>query len=176
MGESYSSKLVFRSTMHYVSQGVEAEASYRDARGWYAFGGVALARVRIEDETMDPPAASRPPNAPAVTASTGVSTPRLLGRVHLSSELTLIGERRTRGAETSPAWLGWNAALYAPDVGGFDITAGVRNLIGIRDLVPAPGDYDRTTDASGTPVEMPILVSRVPGEGRELYVKIGYSY
>jgi hypothetical protein len=56
-----------------------------------------------------------------------------------------------------------------PGLRGFDVTAGVRNLIGKRDLMPAPGDYDRTQPAV-------LTVPRVPGEGRELYVKLGYAY
>jgi len=109
-----------------------------------------------------------------VTASTGISMPRLLGSFHLSSELIALGERLTRATATgpspaSPSWLGWNAALYAPDLDGFDLTVGVRNLLGKRDLVPAPGDYDRSMPSA-------ILVPRVPGEGREVYVKLGYAY
>jgi hypothetical protein len=47
----------------------------------------------------------------------------------------------------------------------------VRNLLGTRDLVPAPGDYDRL-DADGTTT----TITQVPGEGREIYVKVGASY
>lgn len=65
--------------------------------------------------------------------------------------------------------MGANLTIYVPDVRGFDVTAGARNLIGTRDQIPAPGDYDRA---------MPdvLTVPRVPGEGRELYVKVGYAY
>ena len=49
------------------------------------------------------------------------------------------------------------------------MTIGGRNLIGTRDMLPAPGDYDR----SGPPA---VVIPRIPGEGRELYVKLGYSY
>jgi outer membrane receptor for ferrienterochelin and colicins len=165
--------LRFENDARYASHGVEAEASYRDSRGWYAFGGVAYTRVGAE-RAGEPFAYGNVPNAPALTASAGVSTPRLLDRVHVSSELLAIGERPTRSAQdmpapASPAWLGWNAALHAPGLGGFDVTAGVRNLLGTRDLLPAPADYDRTQPMS-------ILVHRVPAEGRELYVKVGYSY
>jgi len=170
-------ELQFMNVGDYVSQGVEAEASYRDSRGWYAFGGFAFTHVG----SSDPGGSLRygdVANAPKITASAGVSTPKLFDRVHVSSELILLGERPTRPDTTSmpplpspasPAWVGWNAAIYAPNIAGFDITAGVRNILGKRDLVPAPGDYDRTVPA-------PILVPRVPGEGREVYVKIGYSY
>jgi iron complex outermembrane receptor protein len=167
-------KLQFQNVTRYVSRGVEAEASYRDARGWYAFAGAAALRVGTAD-SAGALAFGDVPNAPAVTASAGVSTPRLLGALHLSTEAVLIGERPTRpradGAPSpaSPAWLGWSVVAYAPDVWGFDVTLGVRNALGRRDLIPAPGDYDRA--ASPDPV-----VPRVPGEGREAYVRIGYSY
>ena len=66
--------------------------------------------------------------------------------------------------------MGWNATIYAPNVvAGFDFTAGVRNLLGTRDMVPAAADYDRTTPKY-------VVVPSVPGEGRELYAKIGYAY
>ena len=171
-------RLQFKNVGHYVSKGVEAEASYRDRRGWYAFGGLAVTRVGSaalrDDGLSDPIRYGAVPNAPELTASGGVSTPRLFDRVHLSSEVIVLGERPTRpGADASPpspAWVGWNATLHAPNLAGFDLTAGVRNILGTRDLVPAPGDYDRTTSAPTT------VVPRVPAEGREVYVKVGYSY
>ncbi len=165
----------FQNVTRYVSRGVEAEASYRDRRGWYAFAGAALARVGADDGT-GALAFGGVPNAPAVTASAGVSTPRLFGIAHLSTEALLIGERPTRpdiatGAPSprSPAWLGWNVIAYAPKLGGFDVTLGVRNALGTRDLIPTPEDYDRTATEIRT-------VPRVPGEGREAYVRIGYAY
>jgi hypothetical protein len=114
-------------------------------------------------------------NAPVVTAGTGVSTPKLFGRTHVSLEGILIGERPTRpdinGNESpkSPAWVGLNLTAYTPNIRGFDVTAGVRNLIGRRDQMPAPPDYDRSMPDS-------LVIPRVPGEGREIYVKVGYSY
>ena len=53
----------------------------------------------------------------------------------------------------------------------FDITAGVRNIIGKRDLQPAVGDYDRFPD-----MQPAVFVARLPAEGREVFVKVGYSY
>jgi outer membrane receptor protein involved in Fe transport len=174
-----STLLRFENAGRYVSLGVEAEASYRDGRGWYAFGGFAFSRVGFAEQPVDgePGAVAygSVPNAPAFTASGGVSTPKLFGRVHVSSEVMVLGERATRSdandaaSPASPAWIGWNALVYAPSIAGFDVTAGVRNILGTRDLVPAPGDYDRT-------VPMTTVVPRVPAEGREVYVKIGYSY
>ena len=52
-----------------------------------------------------------------------------------------------------------------------DRTAGVRNIIGKNDLQPAVGDYDRFPD-----MQPSVFVPRMPGEGREFYVKVGYSY
>jgi len=170
-------KLQFQNVTRYVSRGVEAEAAYRDSRGWYAFGGAAIARVGTQDQS-GPLVFGHVTNAPAVTASLGVSTPRLLGLAHLSTEATLIGERPTRLDENgkpsprSPAWLGWNVVVYAPKVAGFDVTVGVRNLFGKRDLIPTPGDYDRSETNGG----QLLVVPRVPGEGREVYAKIGYAY
>jgi iron complex outermembrane receptor protein len=169
-------KLQFQNVGRYVSTGIEAEASYRDSTGWYAFGGLAANRVGSED-AMGAFVYKNVVNAPAITAATGVSTPKLFGRVHVSSELQFVGERLTRAAQdgtpspSSPRWWGWNATVYVPDVRGFDVTAGARNILGKRDLLPAPGDYDRFPDPMTT-----ILIPRIPGEGREIYVKVGYSY
>ncbi len=168
--------LQFQNVSRYVTRGIEAEASYRDSRGWYGFGGLAIAQVGSEEGTREL-VFGNVGNAPVVTASSGVSTPKLFGRAHLSSELTFIGQRKTRPTATgmssppSPPWYGVNAALYVPDFHKLDVTAGVRNILGTRDLMPAPGDYDRFPDATTT-----IVVPRIPGEGREVYVKVGYSY
>ena len=177
--------LQFQNVGQFVSDGIEAEGSYRTSSGWYGFGGGTYSHVGCAQcgaFQTDPAATSVQygyvPNAPAVVASAGVSTPKLWGKAHVSTELVYIGERATRpgtdtagnlvDSPTSPAWLGWNWTVYAPDIRGVDITAGVRNLLGVRDHVVAPGDYDRTN--TGT------LVPYVPGEGREIYVKVGYRY
>jgi len=174
--------LQFQNIGRYVTRGVEAEASYRDSRGWYAFGGVSLDDVGTEvvDETTGATALEFGGvfDAPVVLGVGGVSTPRLFGRAHLGAELQYIGRRLTRDDPTdmvtspdSPPWIGLNATIYVPDVRGFDVTVGGRNLIGTRDQVPAPDDYDRFPDPMTT-----ILVPRIPGEGREVYVKVGYTY
>ena len=80
------------------------------------------------------------------------------------------GDDDGNASESSPPWVGLNLAIYAPNIRGFDVTIGARNLIGIRDKIPAPGDYDRFPDPMTT-----VLVPRIPGEGREFYVKVGYS-
>jgi iron complex outermembrane receptor protein len=168
--------LQFQNVGVYVSEGFEAEATYRDSRGWYAFGGAALAKVgrgesggEIEyGEVVD---------APRVTATLGASTPKIADRVHLSATAVYLGPRATRPDENggqlphSPSWLGLDATIYVPDVRGFDLTLGVRNILGKRDQVPAPGDYDRFPDPATV-----IVVPKIPGEGREVFVKLGFSH
>lgn len=168
--------LQFQNVARYVTQGVELEASYRNSAGWYGFAGGAYTRVGSATSGSSLSYGSVV-NAPKLTASGGVSSPKLLDYAHLSAELQFIGERTTRADEagtpspSSPAWTGLNLTAYAPDIRGFDVTLGVRNLIGTRDLMPAPADYDRF------PVGEPVVhVARIPGEGREIHVKVGYSY
>jgi iron complex outermembrane receptor protein len=181
--------LQFQNVGRYVTQGAEAEASYRTASGWYAFGGLEYSKVgciTCGAYSTDPMATTleygNVPNAPPWTGSLGVSTPKLWGRAHVSSEVLYIGERATRPdtdamgnlvqSPSSPAWLDWNWAIYVPNVHGYDFTLGVRNLLGRRDLVVAPGDFDRTDPMTMTTTVVPY----VPGEGREIYAKVGYSY
>ncbi len=166
--------LQFQNASRYVSAGLEAEASYRTSKGWYAFGGAAYSRVGTEDDAGQL-VYGAVPNAPAITASGGLSTPLVFGYAHVSTDLYVIGTRPTRPdaagnpSPESPAFVGWNWTVYVPNLRGFDLTAGVRNVIGKREQVPAPGDYDRSLPDV-------LTVPRVPGEGRELYVKLGYSY
>jgi iron complex outermembrane receptor protein len=167
--------LQFQNVTRYVSTGLEAEVSWRDLSGWYGFAGAALARVGEAATEMTAVAYGAVINAPRITASAGLSTPRLLGLGHLSTELTAIGARPTRPAAESevgprsPAWLGWSVVAYVPARRGWELTVSVRNALGRRDLVPASGDYDRSLIEERT-------VSRVPGEGREAYVELGYAY
>jgi len=162
----------FQNVTRYVSRGLEAEASYRDSRGWYGFAGGAIAQVGIE--IGGALSFGEVTNAPLLTASGGVSTPRIGNVFHVSLEGILLGPRPTRPAvdatasPDAPAWLGINLTLYAPRIRIFEVTAGIRNLIGTRDLMPTPPDYDRSDPAT--------VIPRVPGEGREIYVKVGYSY
>jgi iron complex outermembrane receptor protein len=156
-------RLQFQNVGTASTTGVEAEVSYRDTRGWYAFAGGTFARV--EDGDGNPIA-----GAPEVTAAFGVSTPRLLDRVHLSTELDLVGPRATRDpAVEAERYVGWNATVYVPDLRGFDLTIGARNLIGRREQVPGQEDYDRTTPA-------PATLAILPGEGREIYARLGYRF
>jgi outer membrane receptor protein involved in Fe transport len=167
--------LQFQNVGRFVTQGVEAEASYRTATGWYGFAGAAYARVGSSEEPgMAVEYGSVADSAP-IMAAFGASTPRLFDYAHLSTELNVIGRRPTRpaldGSESpdSPAWFGLNVILYAPNIRGFDVTVAARNLIGRRDRLPAPGDYDRSD-----PEE--VVIPRIPGEGRELYLRVGYAY
>ena len=133
------------------------------------------AYTRVGTEVMGSIEYGEVSNAPVISASAGASTPRIVDRVHLSAQITVLGDRPTRPdamdqkSPASPAWVGLDAIAYAPNLWGFDVTVGGRNLIGKRDLLPAPGDYDRSMPDTR-------VVPRVPGEGRELYVKVGYSY
>jgi outer membrane receptor for ferrienterochelin and colicins len=160
-----SGLLQFQNLGTRTSAGVEVEASYRDAGGWLAYGGGTWARVAGE-------AGRGVAGAPALVAAGGVSSPRLAARVHASTELHLVSARATRDpAVRAPPFVGWNLALYAPDLRGVDLTVGVRNLLGRRERVPAQDDYDRTGDLDET-----IIVPVLPGEGRELHVRIGYRF
>jgi outer membrane receptor for ferrienterochelin and colicins len=148
------------------SSGVEAEGTYRTSGGWYGYGGGAVSSVSV------PGSAEDVPNAPTLTAAAGVSTPKLWDRAHLSTELLYVGAQHTRAAGVEAAdWLGVNVVVYVPDVRHFDLTVGVRNLIGRRQQVVAADDFDRT-DAAMTTTITPI----VPGEGREIFARLGYRY
>ena len=170
----------FQNATRLVSEGVVVEGSFRNSRGWYGFAGGAYSARRCRSSATrrmtDTLTFGNVPNAPALTGSLGVSTPRLWGVAHVSTELLYIGERAPRldadgnPLPDSPGWVGWNATVYVPNISGFDFTAGVRNIIGTRDQVIAPPDYDRTN------VTPNVVIPTVPGEGREFYVKVGYSY
>jgi iron complex outermembrane receptor protein len=162
----------FQNVGRIISKGVEAEASYRNAAGWYGFGGGTYADVGSSDAADTAVSYGEVANAPAWTGVLGVSTPRLFDVVHASAEAIYIGPRAVRpetGSTHSPAWTDLNLTLYAPSIHGFDLTVGVRNLIGTRDLMPAPADYDRTVPTSAS-------ISRIPGEGREVFLKVGRGF
>lgn len=168
-------RLQFQNLASYITQGVEAEASYRTASGWYGFAGAALARVGSADERGESIEYGNTVDAAQVMGAFGISTPKLFGHTHLSAEANFIGRRPTRNdiddnpSPDSPAWLGLNLVAYVPNIRGFDITLATRNLLGKRDQLPAAGDYDRDVPTS-------VVIPRVPGEGREVYLKVGYAY
>jgi len=152
--------LQFQNLAETTATGVEVEASYVDALGFYAFASGAYSYVTRDG---DPDKAQ---NAPRVVASAGVSSPRLFDVVHVSTELLVVGSRHTRDPATdAAAWAGWNVAVTVPDFHGFDLTVGVRNLLGTRQEVVAQPDYDRA---------VPAYV--LPGEGREIYARLGARY
>lgn len=163
-------RLQFQNVRDLRSTGVELEASFRSAAGWLAFGGAAYTRVEGFTDPGDGSAATAEPvpGAPEVTAVLGLSTPLVRELAHLSGEAHLIGPRPTRdaGGDDTATHVGLSLVAYAPDVHGLDVTVGVRNLLGRREQVPAPEDFDRT-DAS---------VHVLPGEGREVYARLGYRY
>ncbi len=167
-------QLQFQNVGTLESVGLELEASYRHADGWFGFGGAAITEVTADDG--DPMTVDVAYGAPAVSGVLGVSSPRLWGEVHLSTEVHAIGPRPVRVAdgaaprETDP-YAGVGVALYAPDLRKLDLTIGVRNLLGVREQVPAAEDFDRTDDAGA-----PTVLATVPGEGREVYARLGYRY
>jgi outer membrane receptor for ferrienterochelin and colicins len=165
--------LQFQNAARFVTMGVEAEASYRTTGGWYSFAGATYARVGAAADPTSAVEYGDVANAPAMVGQLGVSTPLVADTAHVSAELVYLGERPTREpAERAPQWLGVNLTVYAPNLRGFDVTAGVRNLIGKRQAIVAPADYDRYDDVTMTTTTVPVI----PGEGREVYVKVGYSH
>ncbi len=150
-----------------TSTGLEAEASYRDTAGWYGFATATLSIVEENGSEADAL------NAPEWDATGGVSTPKLWDLFHVSTELQFLGSRHTRDPlDDSPAFLRWNATIYLPSWNKLDFTLGVRNIIGVREQIPAQIDYDRGDPQ--TPGYVPVYT--IPGEGREIYARVGYSY
>jgi outer membrane receptor protein involved in Fe transport len=152
------------------SAGLELEASYRDAAGWLGFGGAALTDVTADH--ADPSKPDVAFGAPAISGTLGVSTPRLGGVVHLSAEVQVIGPRPVRvlpgaAAHDTDTFAGVDLALHAPDLDRLDLTIGVRNLLGRREQIPAAEDFDRSET---------MLIAVLPGEGREVYARLGYRY
>lgn len=151
-------KVQYQNLAELNSNGLEVEARVRDPRGWYGFFGANLSEVTDE-------AGERVIGAPTLTTSLGASTPVLWRGVTLSSELQYISSRTTANEQRDARrHVTWNAAAVVPAWHSFDLTVGVRNLLGQREDVPAAEDY---VDLQGSAVGI------VPGEGRELYVRLG---
>lgn len=166
--------IVFDNIAQLTATGLEAEGTYRNTAGWLGFAGATVARVRRQ--TAGGPD-EEAPNAPLVVAVAGVSTPRLLGVAHVSTQVQVLSDRRSKpriaGVEgpRADAHVGWDAAVTAPDWRGLELTLGVRNILGTREQVPAQEDYDRYDDVGD--VQPTYLL---PGEGREVYVRVGGKY
>jgi outer membrane receptor protein involved in Fe transport len=157
-------RLQFQNVRDLRSTGVELEGSYRSSSGWLAFGGIAYTKV---EGFVAGGEAEDVPGAPVVQGVLAVSSPLLADLGHLSAESHVIGPRPTRDPMVETAtYAGVSIVGYAPDVGGLDLTVGVRNLLGTREEVPAPEDFDREASA----------ISVLPGEGREVYARLGYRY
>ncbi len=150
------------------SRGIELETNYRNTSGWLGFLNATLAEVKRDPGEFETDAV----NAPELTANLGVSSPLLVGRVHLSSELGFISSRHTRDESIdADAFMRWNVVAYAPNLSGFDVTIGVRNLLDQREQIPAQSDYDRAQPAPGG-----VKVYLIPGAGREIFARVGYRF
>jgi iron complex outermembrane receptor protein len=161
-------RLQFQNIRDLRSAGVEIEGSYRSSAGWLAFGGAAYTRVDgfVDPDDTGAAPAEPVPGAPALSGVLGVSSPLVADTFHLSGEAHVIGPRPTRDVtmRETATYTGVSLALYAPDVRGFDLTLGVRNLLGKREEVPGPEDFDRDSGS----------LFILPGEGREVYARLGY--
>jgi iron complex outermembrane receptor protein len=160
------------------SRGVELETSYRDVAGRAAYGNLTIARTAkncleergiFDNPTLDVGTGNcdRLENAPVYLAKLGGSSQLLFKTFHLSTELSYLSSRVTSDRdERVDGYLGWNLVWYAPNVRGFDITIGGRNLLG-RQEEPAQSVYDRSADD--------VDVLRVPGPGPEIFARVGYQ-
>lgn len=155
--EALAVRLQFQNLASLSSKGVEVEVRYRDVRGWTGYAGASLSSV-LRNEVE--PAL----NSPGLMVQAGISSRRFAELVHLSTELAYLGPRTTRALRPTSAFLQWNAAVYFPNVRQFDLTLGARNLLGLRQEVPLQSDYDRNLQQ----------VAIGPGEGRELFLRLGY--
>ncbi len=176
-------RLRYQNTASLISRGLEVESTYRDLVGRAAYLNAAFSFTGrnclefhgLSDNTLLDPEVGNcdaRQNAPVVVAQAGASSQLLADLFHLSAEVHYIGERGTQDEDvTVPAYVGVNVVAYAPDVRGFDITIGARNLAG-REEVPAQSDYNRSMTESSPRVE----VLRVPGPGRELFARAGYRF
>jgi iron complex outermembrane receptor protein len=165
-------RLQFQNVGELTTSGVELEASLRNRTGWFVFAGGAFTRVEAGRLEGGSTVTTMSPGSPRWSGAGGVSTPRLWGMVHLSSEVVAVGRRPSRDPATiTRRFVGWNAALHVPSWRKIDITIGARNLIGKREIIPAQEEFDRVEpQPDGT------LVPFILGEGREFYARVGYSY
>jgi outer membrane receptor protein involved in Fe transport len=168
----------YQNTSALVSRGIEVESTYRDLEGRSAYFNGALAFTGrnclgsdgFDNLLLDTQKGNcdERQNAPVAVAQLGLSSQLLVELFHLSGELLFVSSRGTQDPdENVPAYIGASVVAYAPSVYGFDITVGARNLLG-REEVPAQSDYNRTNPR--------VEVLRVPGPGRELFMRMGYKF
>jgi iron complex outermembrane receptor protein len=176
-------RLRYQNTSSLVSRGLEVESTYRDLAGRAAYLNGALAFtgrncLGIGNSSgdgfgnlfLDPEKGNcdARQNAPVLTAQMGVSSQLLMELFHLSTEVSYMSERGTQNpTKTVPAYVGLNVVAYAPNVRGFDVTLGGRNLLG-RETVPAQSDYNRSNPR--------LEVLSIPGAGREVFMRVGFKY
>jgi len=178
-------QVYFFNTGRLVSRGLELESSYRDVAGRVGYANATLAftgRNCLVDDTIvgnpflddsaDAGNCDPTENAPTLVAQVGASTQLLFDLFHASTELYLISPRGTQDPDVDvPTYVGWNLAMYIPNLQGFDITVGARNLLG-REDTPAQSDYNRSV--MGRQGVLPVLT--VPGPGREVFARLGYRF
>ncbi len=172
-------RLRFQNSGPLVSRGVEFEGSYRDVEGRSAYangaasftgrnclGDAGFGNLLLDDEQGNCDARQ---NAPVIVAKVGFSSQLLFDAFHASGEVSFISARGTQAAtpgndDTVPAYVGLNLIGYAPEVRGFDLTFGLRNLLG-AEHVPAQSEYNRSSPR--------VTVLEVPGPGREIFIRVG---
>jgi outer membrane receptor for ferrienterochelin and colicins len=180
--EANETRFQFQNSGTFVSRGLEMEATYRDLIGRSAYlngalaftgrncldeGGDTFSNLFLDAEKGNCDARQ---NAPLITAQLGFSSQLIASYFHVSGELTYMSDRGTQDPdENVPAFVGANVVVYMPDVNGFDVTVGARNLV-MREEVPAQSDYNRSTTTPRTEV------LRIPGPGREVFARAGYRF
>ena len=178
--ELNQTRLRYQNSASLVSRGLEIEGTYRDLAGRSAYVNGALAFTGRNclgsdgldnlflDGAVDQGNCDARQNAPVLTAQVGASSQLIAERFHVSSELSYISARGTQSPMVEvPAHVGLAVVLFAPDVKGMDVTFGGRNLLGAEE-VPAQQDYNRTSPR--------VSVLRVPGPGREVFLRMGYRF
>ncbi|HUQ05990.1 MAG TPA: TonB-dependent receptor [Kofleriaceae bacterium] len=179
---SNETRFQFQNLGTLVSRGLEVEATYRDLVGRSAYlngalaftgrnclaaGGDTFSNLLLDAEKGNCDARQ---NAPVLTTQVGFSSQLIADMFHVSGELTYMSERGTQDLdENVPAFVGANVVVFLPDVNGFDVTVGARNLV-MREEVPAQSDYNRSTTSPRTEV------LRIPGPGREVFARAGYRF
>ena len=169
----------YQNTATLVSRGLEVESTYRDLSGRSAYFNAALAftgRNCLDSNGFDnlfldaeKGNCDERQNAPVLVTQLGVSSQLLAELFHLSAELSYVSSRGTQDPDiTVDPFVGASVVAYAPDVRGVDVTIGARNLI-MREEVPAQSEYNR--------IRLPRTeVLRVPGPGREIFMRMGYKF